>query len=77
MGIFSITYGDKTYSITVISQITVSRTPVEVHTMLDFLTEIQEVIKSHYAAELDEFYREIYVEKRHEHFGIEDDQIPF
>lgn len=52
-------------------------TPVEVHTMLDFLTEIQEVIKSHYAAELDEFYREIYVEERHERFDVEDDQIPF
>ena len=52
-------------------------TPVEVHNMLDFLTELQEVIKTHYAKELDEFYREIYSEERYEHIEIEDDQIPF
>ena len=52
-------------------------TPVEVHNMLDFLSELQEVIKTNYAEELEEFYREIYVDHRHDRFDFIDDEIPF
>ena len=49
----------------------------EAHNVLEFLTELQAVIKINYADELNEFYREISSEEQQELFDFEDDAIPF
>lgn len=52
-------------------------TASEVHTVLEFLTELQTTIKVNYADELNEFYREMSNEEQQEFFNFEDDAIPF
>lgn len=52
-------------------------TASEAHTVLEFLTELQTIIKVNYADELNEFYREIANEEQQEPFDFEDDAIPF
>ena len=52
-------------------------TASEVHNVLDFLTELQTVIKVNYADELEQFYREIAIEEQQDFFDFEDDTIPF
>lgn len=51
--------------------------PSEVHNVLEFLNELQAVIKVNYANELDQFYRESTNEDQQKFFGFEDDIIPF
>lgn len=51
--------------------------PSEVHNVLEFLTELQTVIKVNYADELEQYYRDIAIEEQQDFFDFEDDVIPF
>ena len=52
-------------------------TASEAHNALEFLAELQTVIKINYADELEEFYHDIANEEQQDAFDFEDDVIPF